>query len=44
LIVPCTVAKAALYEVENYRLKQMDDIMVTSPRGSTCTNADPREP
>jgi hypothetical protein len=29
LIVPCAVAAAALYEVENYRLKQMDDQMVT---------------
>jgi hypothetical protein len=44
LIVPYTAAEAALYEVENYRLKQMDESMVTSSRGSTCANADHLEP
>jgi hypothetical protein len=46
LAVPYAVAETALYEVENYHLKRLEESMAKWTAGSTCghANADPPEP
>jgi hypothetical protein len=44
LVVPYVVAETALYMVEKYWLKSVENSMISRPAGSTCGLANPDPP